>query len=263
MNKFSTLVRLAGLSAFAVLGFGNAQAASVTYDMTLSSDDLLHISNTGTPTGNIVSGGAIYATVTIDDEGVSGLINFTVSLTDYWAGKEDSGFGIQSFGFNVTDPEEVNGLTSSDIINLPSVGWIGEVDYTGPPGPVGFAQNGWGKFDASVSTSSAANRVSSLTFSIDNSYSVDEISDYIAGSIEGLNGSHFFAVHIAGFTDQNPLDPVDTCVGVPIDPNNPDCNALTSMWTAGSTAAVPVPAAVWLFGSALGMLGWSRRKRAA
>ena len=30
--------------------------------------------------------------------------------------------------------------------------------------------------------------------------------------------------------------------------------------TAWSVAAVPVPAAVWLFGSALGLLGWMRRK---
>ena len=43
-------------------------------------------------------------------------------------------------------------------------------------------------------------------------------------------------------------------------------NYTVASWAGDSitlnATAVPVPAAVWLFGSALGMLGWMRRKRA-
>ncbi len=47
---------------------------------------------------------------------------------------------------------------------------------------------------------------------------------------------------------------------------NWDCSAalLTTEWHhmsgSGSLSAVPVPATVWLFGSAIGLLGWTRRK---
>jgi hypothetical protein len=51
---------------------------------------------------------------------------------------------------------------------------------------------------------------------------------------------------------------------------NPTCtgNEFTTFdWTANITlskvAAVPIPPAVWLFGSALGVMGWMRRKAAA
>ena len=44
---------------------------------------------------------------------------------------------------------------------------------------------------------------------------------------------------------------------------NVDCR-FTALIDIGSidTAVIPVPAAVWLFGSALGLLGWVRRRRA-
>ena len=42
---------------------------------------------------------------------------------------------------------------------------------------------------------------------------------------------------------------------------NPTCR-LTALVDNVSIAVVPVPAAVWLFGSALGLLGWVRRRRA-
>jgi hypothetical protein len=52
--------------------------------------------------------------------------------------------------------------------------------------------------------------------------------------------------------------------------NTTNCNGTTSFndgytytFTAGPQAVVPVPAAVWLFGSALGLLGVARRQRKA
>jgi len=248
------------IASLALSGVGVASAASITYNLNRSSDDLTHISGTGFVTGNLPNG-PTYATVTIDDEGAPGLINFTVAVSAFWAGKMDSGFGIDSFGFNVLPPEAANGLVAAHIINLPSGAWSAAVDYS-LPNPIGIAQDGFGRFDAVVSTNSAANRVSpSLTFSINNTVSVDTIADYIAGSIAGSNGSHFFAVHIAGVIDQNPLAPVAGCPAIP-DANIEACNLLTSAWFAGSTTVVPVPAAVWMFGSGLALLGFARRRAA-
>ena len=257
MNKLVVGAACALSLAFTV----PSHAASVSYNLTLSGDDLTHISGSGVVTGNIPNGN-VYATVTIDDMGDPGLINFTVSLSDYWTGRKDTSFGIDSFGFNVVEPETTNGLVTSDIVNLPA-NWSAFVEYT-PPNNQGTAQNGFGKFDAVVDANSQANRLDpSLTFSIDNAFnSFDVIADYIAGSNPGSNGSSLFAIHIAGFTDQNPLDPGGTCTGTP-DANNPDCNLLTSVWVGGGTV-VPVPAAVWLFGSGLlGLIGVARRKKAA
>ncbi|MDH5472859.1 MAG: VPLPA-CTERM sorting domain-containing protein [Gammaproteobacteria bacterium] len=254
------IISKSGLALFAGLtATTTTQAASVSFDLTLSGDDLTHISGSGVVTGNIPNGNT-YATVTIDDEGAAGLINFNVSLSDYWTGKQDTGFGIDSFGFNVLDPEERVGLVATDITGLSS-NWLADVDYT-PPNNAGTTQNGFGKFDAVIDTNSAGSRLTSLAFSIDNQfYAFDTISDYIAGSNPGDNGSYFFAAHIAGFTDQNPLDPVDTCIGVTLDANNPDCNLLTSTWVGTNTTVVPVPAALWLFGSGLiGLAGIARRK---
>ena len=42
---------------------------------------------------------------------------------------------------------------------------------------------------------------------------------------------------------------------------NPDGTDLTYQFTV-QTSVIPVPAAVWLFGSALGLLGWMRRRAA-
>ncbi len=253
MHRF----RLPNLAAFAsiLLATTAANAASMTYDLTYSSDDLSHI--TGDFNFGDLPNGTVYATVTIDDEGTPGLINFTVSPSAFWNGKQDTNFGFDSFGFNILTPGAATGIVAANVINLPPSNWIATVNTA-----TGTNQNGFGAFDVVVSpqTQPGQNRVTPITFSIN--LPADSIMDYVAGSIPGANGSFLFAAHLVAFTDQNPDAPVGTCVGQPLNANNQDCNYLTSAWFATPAAPIPVPAAVWLFGSALGLLGWVRRRAA-
>jgi hypothetical protein len=255
-----------GLLAVALLGAAGAQAASVSYDLTISND----------PWNIYIPDGTAYARVTIDDEGAAGLINFTVTILDSILSQNAlSNFGLQSFGFNAVDGTAADALAAADIVNLPT-GWSADVNhYAGsPPPPTGIALDGFGRFDAAVSDGGSNRQNPTLTFAVDlglDQSATDTIFDYIAGSDGGANGSYLFAAHIVGFADLNPLDPLDDPydgTGECYDLNPPDedwtlgCNILTSTWVSGSTpSVVPVPAAVWLFGSALGLLGWLRRKR--
>ena len=242
-------------------GVSQVCATPVSYDLTYSNNATGHISGDPLLVTNDIPNGTTYATVTIDDMITSGVINFTVALSPYWSGKEDSNFGIQSFGFNLLDTGGATGLTAGDVIIPGSyVNWSTTVGSTN--------QDGLGAFDVVLTTQGQGgpDRQDPLEFSIDlggDQSTTDGISDYVADSIAGANGSFLFAVHIAGFTDQNPLDPVVGGTCTTLDANNPDCNLLTSVWVANS-AVVPVPAAVWLFGSGLlGLVGVARRKKAA
>ncbi len=67
----------------------------------------------------------------------------------------------------------------------------------------------------------------------------DVVSDYAVAGAGGAQGTYYFAAHVAGMT------PVA---------------GQTSSYFGGDTV-VPVPGAVWLFGSGLAALGWLRRSR--
>lgn len=67
----------------------------------------------------------------------------------------------------------------------------------------------------------------------------DVLADYAVAGAGGAQGTYYFAAHVAGMT------PVA---------------GQTSAYFGGNTV-VPVPAAAWLFGSAIAGLGWLRRRR--
>jgi hypothetical protein len=247
MNIIKSLI--AGtLFGFGFLVSAHTTAASLSYNLTLSN---------GNP---YIPDGTPYAQVTIDDEGSNGLINFTVTILDsILDDNKTSNYGLQSFGFNVSGAAAL--LTVDDVINLPtgtSKDWSAKANSN---------QNGFGNFDMTVV---AGERLDpTLTFStnlgLDQS-ATDSILDYVATNTDGF----VFAAHISGFEDLNPLDPIDPIDGtgectVDEEENySAGCNILTSVFVAtDSLTPVPVPAAVWLFGSGLlGLAGIARRRNA-
>lgn len=82
-----------------------------------------------------------------------------------------------------------------------------------------------------------SNRQNPLAFRI-TGISGDLVTDYAVAGSGGAQGTYYFAAHVAGMT------PV---------------GGETSAYFGGNVV-VPVPAAAWLFGSAVGLLAMARRK---
>lgn len=197
-------------------------AASVSYYLDQSNE------NVALPDGNN------YAVVTIDDN-TAGSITFTVTALAALTGLTPlSNFGIQEFAFNVS---VANTIADSGTVagqwTLPA-GWDGNV----PPPPIN--EDGFGAFEVVVA-GTGGNRQDPLVFSLNaTGLTINDFAELSTGN--PAQGGVFFAAHIAGFT----------APGTPSD--------VTSAWFGGATP-VPVPAAIWLLGSALAAMGVTGRRK--
>jgi len=178
---------------------------------------------------NALPDGVNYAQVTISDSmTVAGDIDFTVEVISAAFPVQGDNFGMQAFYFNydsalMVDSTNITGVDPS---------WAVTEDKN--------AGGGFGKFEFRLA-GTGSTRTEILTFSI-TGIDGDTVNDYAIGSTLNPSSGEFFAAHIAGFYDA--------------------ATGETSAQFAGSSP-VPVPAAVWLFGSGLlGLVGVARRRRA-
>lgn len=230
-----------------VLASGMTYANAVTYY--LNDTNLSGFNPTGVPDGTN------YVSVTLEYDGSDPTqINFTVTPLDPPLIQSGSNYGIQNFGFNL------NGIAFNDItiIDL-DPNWSINQNANG---------DGFGNFDILLSDGGQY-RQDPLSFSI--AAVGDTLDNYFAATNKGS----YFAAHVTdistgAFTTQDPdsdlaSDPAYSC-----DPATAQvtCSELTSGWfgitDARPPSEIPVPAAIWLFGSGLiGLIGVARKRIAA
>ncbi|MHB8624108.1 MAG: VPLPA-CTERM sorting domain-containing protein [Sulfuricaulis sp.] len=208
--------------AVAIFGTAPAKAASVSYFLNQS---------------NSLPDGTNYLEVNINDQGAPGAINFTIQDLASAANSAICDLsGILEFGFNGID------LSKKNILGLPN-GWKIKHDKK---------ISGFGKYE-NVLVGNNWDAVDTLSFSIVG-IQADSLSNYIS-SYEKSDG-YFFGADVGGIAEHG---------------KHHDCSACSkNVYFAGGVVGgggtdptpVPVPAALWLFGSGLlGLAGITGRKK--
>jgi hypothetical protein len=199
---------------------------------------------------NVLADGVDYMKVTLSDSD-NGSIHFKVEMLDSLLSMGgDSHFGIDSFAFNVVGGTDTE---AQDVSGLPG-GWVARNQRR---------MDGFGLFDIRVK-GSGRKRTNELEFDI-TGVDLDTLMSYADLSTGRAPQGHvFFAAHIGGLA-------IDKCnvresSSVHVLHNggsgghDDDGECSESAYIGGPGTIVPMPAAVWLFGSGIGLLGAVRRR---
>ncbi len=222
------------LACIALLISTQASASSISMFMNLSNNQ------------EVYPDGTNYLEVTISD-GNNGDIDFSVTtlgalhnLVPDW-----NNFGISAFKFNFGS----SGATINNILR--PFEWVVNEDYENGEGWLEF-----GFFDAFMSGEYLKNTLNFSIFGVDG----DTPQDYLPACAPGGQGpGEIYPIDVA---PTNCVLFVAKVMGLSTNPNFKDIWPMDpstgSVKFAGSV--VPLPAAVWLFGSGLGFLAWVRRR---
>ncbi|WP_372521674.1 VPLPA-CTERM sorting domain-containing protein [Sulfuricaulis sp.] len=173
---------------------------------------------------NKLPDGVNYLSVSLMDNDTGG-VNILVKTLDPLNRIAGDRFGIQKFGFGLSNGD------FEEITDLPD-GWKVKHDKR---------MDGFGRFDFQLQGKGWAR--------------TDELSFKVSGVSLGNFDPLFFAAHVASFEWRNIGDERHSlCSGK-------DCLTSAYFTSSMSTTPVPIPAAVWLFGSGLiGLVAVARRK---